>query len=81
MTEVPDPRFSLANERTYLAWIRTSLALVAVGLGVWFAGWVVRSLVADDVKVDHSVFRASIAYLTLLILTMLIDLAIPWGTT
>jgi len=25
----PDPRFSLANERTYLAWIRTALALVA----------------------------------------------------
>jgi putative membrane protein len=32
VTEVPDPRFSLANERTYLAWIRTSLALIAVGL-------------------------------------------------
>jgi putative membrane protein len=26
----PDPRFSLANERTFLAWIRTSLALLAV---------------------------------------------------
>lgn len=25
----PDPRFSLANERTFLAWVRTSLALVA----------------------------------------------------
>jgi putative membrane protein len=25
----PDPRFSLANERTFLAWIRTSLAIVA----------------------------------------------------
>ena len=25
----PDPRFSLANERTFLAWIRTSLALLA----------------------------------------------------
>ena len=24
----PDPRFSLANERTLLAWIRTALALV-----------------------------------------------------
>jgi putative membrane protein len=28
----PDYRFSLANERTFLAWIRTSLALVAGGL-------------------------------------------------
>ncbi|WP_082008481.1 YidH family protein [Photobacterium gaetbulicola] len=25
----PDDRFSLANEKTYLAWIRTSLALLA----------------------------------------------------
>jgi putative membrane protein len=30
----PDPRFTLANERTFLAWSRTSLALVAAGLGV-----------------------------------------------
>ncbi|WP_016905239.1 YidH family protein [Streptomyces xiaopingdaonensis] len=30
----PDYRFSLANERTFLAWIRTSLALVAGGIAV-----------------------------------------------
>lgn len=30
----PDPRFSLANERTFLAWIRTSLALLAGGVGL-----------------------------------------------
>jgi putative membrane protein len=28
----PDYRFSLANERTFLAWIRTALALVAGGV-------------------------------------------------
>ncbi len=28
----PDYRFSLANERTLLAWIRTSFGLVALGL-------------------------------------------------
>ncbi|PZM97368.1 MAG: hypothetical protein DIU79_02770 [Actinobacteria bacterium] len=28
----PDYRFSLANERTYLAWLRTGLALMAGGL-------------------------------------------------
>ena len=30
--EEPDPRFSFANERTFLAWIRTALALVAGGV-------------------------------------------------
>jgi inner membrane protein YidH len=30
----PDYRFSLANERTFLAWIRTGLALLAGGLAV-----------------------------------------------
>jgi putative membrane protein len=30
----PDYRFSLANERTFLAWCRTSLALLAAGIGV-----------------------------------------------
>jgi inner membrane protein YidH len=30
----PDYRFSLANERTFLAWIRTGLALIAGGLAI-----------------------------------------------
>jgi putative membrane protein len=30
--EPPDYRYSLANERTFLAWIRTGLALIAGGL-------------------------------------------------
>lgn len=30
----PDARFTLANERTFLAWIRTSLAMVAGGIAV-----------------------------------------------
>ena len=32
--EEPDPRFSLANERTFLSWIRTSLGLIAAALGL-----------------------------------------------
>lgn len=32
--EEPDYRFSLANERTFLAWLRTALALVAAGVAV-----------------------------------------------
>lgn len=30
----PDARFSFANERTFLAWIRTSLALIAGGVAL-----------------------------------------------
>ncbi len=32
--EAPDYRFTLANERTFLAWVRTSLALMAAGVAV-----------------------------------------------
>jgi putative membrane protein len=41
-----DYRFSLANERTFLAWIRTALALVAGGV---FA--------AKGLDFDHEVWR------------------------
>lgn len=35
----PDPRFTLANERTFLAWIRTALAFLAGGVALEaFAG-------------------------------------------
>lgn len=30
----PDPRFTLANERTFLAWVRTSLAFLAGGVAI-----------------------------------------------
>jgi putative membrane protein len=30
----PDARFTMANERTFLAWSRTSLALVVAGLAI-----------------------------------------------
>ncbi|EBI9252022.1 DUF202 domain-containing protein [Salmonella enterica] len=32
--KAPDYRFSLANERTYLAWIRTALAFMAAAIGI-----------------------------------------------
>lgn len=35
----PDPRFTLANERTFLAWVRTALGIVAAALALEaFAG-------------------------------------------
>ena len=30
----PDARFSMANERTFLAWVRTSMALLAGGVAL-----------------------------------------------
>lgn len=36
--EEPDPRFSLANERTFLAWTRTGLALIAGGVALEVLG-------------------------------------------
>ncbi len=32
--ESPDYRFTLANERTFLAWVRTALAMMAAGVAV-----------------------------------------------
>ncbi|MBY6060994.1 YidH family protein [Microbacterium esteraromaticum] len=34
----PDARFSLANERTFLAWIRTALAFLAGGVALEMLG-------------------------------------------
>jgi putative membrane protein len=45
-----DYRFSLANERTYLAWIRTALALVAGGIAA-----------AKALHFDHEAWRWIIA--------------------
>ena len=46
----PDERFTLASERTFLAWMRSSLALLAGGIAVvqlvpeWSTGWVRTTL-------------------------------------
>ncbi|MEL0637466.1 MULTISPECIES: YidH family protein [Marinomonas] len=32
--KAPDYRFTLANERTFLAWIRTALAFLAASIGI-----------------------------------------------
>jgi putative membrane protein len=46
----PDYRFTLANERTFLAWIRTALALIGSGV-----------VIGTAVNVDPSWLRAPVA--------------------
>ena len=49
----PDPRFSLANERTFLAWIRTALTLLGGGVAIEaFAGPVLSPVVVSPVVVS-----------------------------
>ncbi|ALC04619.1 hypothetical protein CDES_00695 [Corynebacterium deserti GIMN1.010] len=51
--EEPDPRFTLANERTFLAWTRTSLAFLAGGIA--FEAFQISGL-SDDVRTVIAVF-------------------------
>jgi putative membrane protein len=45
----PDPRFTFANERTFLAWLRTALALVVAGVAV--------DVLAESSDVDADGYR------------------------
>ncbi|MEV0754226.1 DUF202 domain-containing protein [Streptosporangium sp. NPDC050280] len=62
----PDPRFTLANERTYLTWLSTSLALSAGGVAMAavsadvFVPWM-RTLLAV-ILVSLSALAAAMAY-------------------
>lgn len=50
--EDPDYRFTLANERTFLAWIRTALALIAGGVVLHqFAGGLAPDLAITIIAV------------------------------
>jgi putative membrane protein len=62
----PDPRFTLANERTFLTWLSTSLALSAGGIAMavvpehLFVPWVRTTLAV--VLVLLSALAAAMAY-------------------
>ncbi len=70
--EHPDYRFSLANERTFLAWVRTALGLLAGGVAV--------VALLDDV--GHPALRLSVGALLLLLAVLLPPLAYRrWSAT
>lgn len=57
-TDEPDVRFTLANERTFLAWIRTALGFLAVALAT------------DALAVGDSVWLRKLLCLTLGVLAL-----------
>jgi len=55
----PDARFTLANERTFLAWIRTALGVIAAAVALeTFAGDVVGPVVRTTLSCTLLVFSA-----------------------
>ncbi|HSP36138.1 MAG TPA: DUF202 domain-containing protein [Frankiaceae bacterium] len=57
----PDYRFTLANERTFLAWIRTSLALLAAAVAL---GHLLPDFGPDALRKIASVALAALATVT-----------------
>ena len=62
----PDYRFSFANERTFLAWIRTALALVAAGVAL------------DVIDLPGSSNAQAVAAIALILLGM-ISASLAWA--
>lgn len=65
--EEPDPRFTLANERTFLAWIRTGLGFVAAGMAVAALGGYIdlgalRITIASLLLISAGVLSGVIAF-------------------
>jgi putative membrane protein len=60
--EEPDPRFTLANERTFLAWIRTSLGLVAGAVALEaFVGEQINPVIRTPLAITLLVLAALLA--------------------
>ncbi|WP_348762316.1 DUF202 domain-containing protein [uncultured Salinisphaera sp.] len=68
----PDYRFTLANERTFLAWIRTALALLAGAVAI-------TQLVPDlGVPLARQIIASSLAVISIAVVA---GSALRWRTT
>jgi len=67
----PDPRFSLANERTFLAWVRTSLAVIAGAVAL------------HSLKLPETVWVRQVLVVALLVIACLVAVtaATRWART
>jgi putative membrane protein len=61
--KAPDPRFSLANERTFLAWIRTALGMIASGVALAVSGKLVSMPARDLLAAGFCAIGALFAFL------------------
>lgn len=61
--KAPDYRFTLANERTFLAWIRTALAFLAAAVGIdQLAPNIAPEIYRESLALILSLFSAGLAY-------------------
>ena len=76
--EAPDYRFSLANERTFLAWIRTSLCLFAGGLAIYgYLRWLRNEKamrLKEDLPYTHSLLVISVILMIVAVIVMVLVL-------
>lgn len=63
--EEPDPRFTLANERTFLAWVRTALAMLAGGVALHALGLPGTAWVRTTLAVTLVMFGALVTIFAL----------------
>lgn len=84
--EEPDARFTFANERTFLAWIRTGLGFVAAGMAVEaLAGYVgfgdVRVTIAAVLLVAAGVLTGIIAFVRWMVQERAMRLGTPLSSS
>jgi len=60
----------------WLGYLGPAYAFAAVALGAWFLESVIRSMRLKNPETDWRVFKVSVAYLSLLFLTMMVDLIV-----